>query len=274
MSSNLFHGLDDDQWFQTVAKSIDQPVQGLPAFPSSNFQEGFVGKSGLRSMEEAFLIYKLLKTRAALTRETKVLDFGVGYGRILRLFVKDVDPANLYGVDVDRSILDDATRLGVEGTLLQIEPIDTLPFPNAFFDIAYAFSVFSHLPPDYAHHWLNELMRSIRPGGLLLITTMTDHFLEHCLTCKREDEQNLDYHQKIFAKLFDDPSAAIDSYRAGKHMYSGTGGAADILTPNNYGWAAMPRKFIEDALGAHASYIEFIDGWSVCNQGIFLIRKI
>jgi len=270
----LFHGLDDQQWHETVAKSIHGSVEGLPGFPSSSLQEIFVGESNEAALAEAFAIYKLLKARATLTRETNVLDFGVGYGRILRLFVKDVDSAHLYGVDVDRSILDEATRLHVAGTLLKIEPRGALPFPDCFFDIAYAFSVFSHLSPSSAHHWLTELMRSTRPGGVLLITTMTDRFLNLCLACSRKDERDRNQYEQIYAKLFHNPSAAIDSYKAGKHVFSGVGGHAAVLTSNDYGWAAMPRRFLEDALGAYASHIEFIDDESVCEQGIFLIRKI
>lgn len=273
-SLDLFNDLDDQQWFETVAKSIYQPVQGLPGFPSSNLQEIFIGKSGKPALTEAFMIYKLLKAQVILTQKTNILDFGMGYGRILRLFVKDVDSAHLYGVDVDRSILDEAIRLNVAGTLLRIDPMGALPFPNAFFDIAYSFSVFSHLSPSSAHHWLIELIRSIRSGGLLLITTMTDHFLNLCLYCNRKNERDRDHYEQIYARLFDNPSAAIDSYKTGKHVYSSTGGHASILTSDNYGWAAMPRKFIEDTLGAYASHIEFIDDGFVCDQGIFLIRKI
>jgi SAM-dependent methyltransferase len=274
MPKHSFHDLDEKQWFDQLLKSNYESVPGLPAFPQANLQDIFVGKSGEAALAEAFAIYKLLKARATLTRETNVLDFGVGYGRILRLFVKDVDSAHLYGVDVDRAILDEATRLGVEGTLLQIDPMGELPFPDCFFDIAYGFSVFSHLSPSSAHHWCTDLMRSIRPGGLLAITTTTDRFLNLCLACSLKEERDRSHYEQIYAKLFHNPQVAIDSYKTGKYVFSGCGGHASVLKPDNYGWAAMPRRFVEDALGAYASHIEFIDDESVCEQGIFLIRKI
>ncbi len=268
-----FHDLDEQQWLETVTESIHRSVPGLPAFPSSHRQEIFVGKSGEAALIEAFAIYTLLKTKATLTRETTVLDFGVGWGRILRLFVKDVDSAHLYGVDVDRSILDEATSLGVAGTLVQVDPMGTLPFPDTFFDVAYGFSVFSHLSSSSARHWLTELMRSVRPGGLLLLTTMTDRFLNLCLACSRKDDRERNRYEQIYAALFHDPASAMECYASGQHVFSSVGGHADVLTPDNYGWAAMPRRFLEDVLGDNVSHIDFIDDPLVCEQGIFLIRK-
>ena len=56
-------------------------------------------KIGLASSNVFKAIYEQTRGRA-LTPETHVLDFGCGWGRIIRFFLKDIDPARLHGTDV------------------------------------------------------------------------------------------------------------------------------------------------------------------------------
>jgi SAM-dependent methyltransferase len=100
-----------------------------------------------------------------------VLDFGCGCARILRHW-KRVDGQKLYGVDYNADMVEwckDALpyaafeKSGSEGRL---------GFPDGFFDFVYASSVFTHFDERLQHFWIGELGRILKPGGLLLITTM------------------------------------------------------------------------------------------------------
>jgi SAM-dependent methyltransferase len=44
-------------------------------------------------------------------------------------------------------------------------------YPSARFDAIYAISVFTHWPEPLQHAWFRELLRLLRPGGRLLLTT-------------------------------------------------------------------------------------------------------
>lgn len=44
-------------------------------------------------------------------------------------------------------------------------------YPDAFFDIVYSVSVFTHLPEEMQLSWLEELRRVAEKGGYLLLTT-------------------------------------------------------------------------------------------------------
>ncbi len=74
-------------------------------------------------MRECFPFYQLTKRlyRGDLADE-RVLDFGVGWGRLIRLFAHDVPANQLFGVDVDADILEVCAQTGVPGTLSLVEP--------------------------------------------------------------------------------------------------------------------------------------------------------
>jgi len=52
--------------------------------------------------------------------------------------------------------------------------------PSAQFDLAFAYSVFSHLSPKSHLAWRTELARVMKPNGILFITTQAPWFLDHC----------------------------------------------------------------------------------------------
>ena len=75
-----------------------------------------------------------------------MLDFGCGWGRLTRFLERDVvEPGALCGVDPVQGILDEAVRNGVRADLRRCGFVpEQLPFEQPF-ELAYAFSVFTHL---------------------------------------------------------------------------------------------------------------------------------
>jgi SAM-dependent methyltransferase len=57
----------------------------------------------------------------------------------------------------------------------ELEP--PLPYEDGSFGLIYAFSVFTHLTEALQHAWMRECARVLRPGGLLLISTMGEYYL-------------------------------------------------------------------------------------------------
>ncbi|UXA47618.1 class I SAM-dependent methyltransferase [Xanthomonas prunicola] len=265
--------MDDQQWYERLLRSINDSSLGLPGFPSVYQQEVFVGKSNEVALAEAFTFYKIVKSGSyPLQRSSRVLDFGVGWGRIIRFFLNDVGAPNLHGVDVDDAILEVARSTGVRGNLSQIGPNARLPYNDSYFDVVYAFSVFSHLSAASATFWLSELMRVLRPGGTLVMTTTTDHFLELCQACSLKGSGRNQY-EEDYARMFADPAEARRRYAAGEHVYAAVAGNADVLQASNYGWAAMPPAFVEREIGPLAESVTFVDDPSVLPQGYFTVRK-
>jgi hypothetical protein len=163
------------------ALQIDRPdaaqrlLQFLPTMPSDEVQLLWTGASGHALLAHSLAFVRTLAghfpTRATRPRaDATLLDFGCGWGRLLRLACKFVRPSHLWGIDPwDRSI-ELCKEHGVLGDL-RISPWipRELDVPQDL-DVIYAFSVFTHLPEEVAVIALRTLTRHLAIGGKLLLS--------------------------------------------------------------------------------------------------------
>jgi SAM-dependent methyltransferase len=104
----------------------------------------------------------------------RVLDFGCGAGRTLRHFRTEAENAEFHACDIDgASIAWLEAHLSPPFRVFQNSEEPRLPQPNGFFDVVYAFSVFTHLAESSAD-WLLELHRVLKPDGLLISTFLNE----------------------------------------------------------------------------------------------------
>lgn len=129
-----------------------------------------------------------------------IFDFGVGVGRVARMFKGF--RGGYVGVDID------ARHVGwVSSSLDHVSAVTTaprqpLPFEGDRFDCVISISVFSHMNEADQCFYLSELARISRPDAKLLLTIHGERALQ-----RAENEPG------IFAML-DVPRAAIDETRA------------------------------------------------------------
>jgi hypothetical protein len=147
----------------------------LPAMASEEVQRNWTGNHGRVLMSQSLAFVRTMlalwgrRSHRAI-EHAQVLDFGCGWGRLLRLLLHAVPEAALFGVDSwDKSI-----RLCQESGLrchlaVSDEVPDRLPFAGPF-DVIFAFSVFTHLSEATARTVLRTLRQSIRGDGLLCLT--------------------------------------------------------------------------------------------------------
>ena len=107
---------------------------------------------------------------------TTILDFGCGCGRVIRNWARlDVDAA---GSDLSGSAIV-WCRENLSFARFETNGLSPpLAFGDASFDLAYALSVFTHLPEAIQHDWMDELRRVVRPGGFVLLTMHGERYLE------------------------------------------------------------------------------------------------
>ncbi len=143
----------------------------LPALPSEGDQRLWAGNSGLYLMHQASLF--LDDVFAAYGRsplDAKVLDYGCGWGRMIRLLYNRVKLSNIHGVDPWGPSFDRMAAANVHATLGEVDYIpEKLPFDKKF-DVIYAFSVFTHISARSQNAVLKVLRRHIADDGLLAVT--------------------------------------------------------------------------------------------------------
>jgi SAM-dependent methyltransferase len=109
-----------------------------------------------------------------------VLDFGCGWGRLTRFLARDVAPGHLYGCDPVAGVLDVCRECRVPATLARSDFVpERLPFDGPF-ELAFAFSVFTHLSERAQRACLGALHAGLAPGGLLVVTVRPPGYLEFC----------------------------------------------------------------------------------------------
>ena len=171
--------LTDDEWVEFLAGERLLDGHTAPPLPPPDVQRAFVGSSGLDAMHEAGLFYSHV-LRALRARDVpadaigRVLDFGSGWGRIYRLFLRNCDDGNLVGVDLDPACVALCATAMPYGTFAVCEPLPPLELREASFDVVTAYSVFSHLAEAPFRAWLVEFARVLRVGGTVFFTTLKE----------------------------------------------------------------------------------------------------
>lgn len=143
------------------------PPPGLRARVGLGSRREFelVGREGARQVLEA-------ASRASPGRAlADWLDFGCGCGRIARYLLERPGIGSYTGVDVDAAQIAWAARR-LRGRFEVMNPDPPLAFEASSFDVVLAVSVFTHFSNAEQFAWLAEIRRILRPGGLLVATTL------------------------------------------------------------------------------------------------------
>lgn len=145
----------------------------FPAMVSADVQRRWTGQAGYQLLAQSVCFMRSAAANyAGLTGSglagKRILDFGCGYGRLLRLAAFYSD--DVFGVDPGQEVLGFCKRAGlVENIELSDYLPSSLPVP-ADFDFAYAFSVFTHLSERATKTCLAALRKHMKPEAILCIT--------------------------------------------------------------------------------------------------------
>jgi SAM-dependent methyltransferase len=133
-----------------------------PASVESFLRKGRLGADVVRDA--------LARQGVAIATVGDVLDFGVGCGRVARHW-HDLTGPRIHGCDINEELVawTRANLPFVEARVTGLGP--PLPYADGALDVAYALSVFTHLPEELQGAWAAELARVIRPGGHLVLST-------------------------------------------------------------------------------------------------------
>lgn len=271
-------GVGIDAWIARLKSSVAERVQDgvlYPEFPSAEIQRQFVGSAYEDALDEAGRFYSFAQEsmgdrayKRAAGRD--YLDFGCGWGRIGRFFLRDFQAERMAGVDIDPDMVAfcaSANLPGRFGTIVNGQP---LPFADGQFRLVTAYSVFTHLPPHLFRAWLAELLRVLSPGGLLVFTVEPPRFLDFL----ESTDSNSDNAWHVALSAYKDqlPRMRAELARDGVAYLPSGGGAhreAEI-----YGDTTVTAKFVAKEAAPHGGeVVRYIDDPARFWQAAVVIRK-
>jgi SAM-dependent methyltransferase len=182
--------LEDAKLYAVVTRSsAREPTDDFPLPPASLRQRWAANaedylEGGRRDVE--IMLEALHEAGASPESIERILDFGCAEGRMLR-HLRDGSQRELWGVDINaqritwcQQHLVPPLRFATTTTLPH------LPFPDEYFDLVYAISVFTHIS-ELADAWFLELLRVLRTGGNIYLTIHDEHSIEVLLDGHRAE---------------------------------------------------------------------------------------
>ncbi len=181
-SAEIFKRLRQLPFDQFAKLMIDLPdpkypalSKALPRMAAEEVQRNWTGDHGVSLLRITTTFVRLLShvyrdVVLAPLDQARILDYGCGYGRIMRCLYYFTDPINLYGCDPWDESIRLCREAGMIGQIAQSEYMPKrLPFEGNF-DIIFAFSVFTQLSKRTTIQNMIVLGEALSPRGLLAIT--------------------------------------------------------------------------------------------------------
>lgn len=98
----------------------------------------------------------------------RLLDVGCGDGAVTVELMQSMGAKEAFGVDIAPEAVSAASRRGISASCLDVDSED-LPFEDSYFDVVYCGEIIEHVfDPG---HFLIQVRRVLRPGGLCVLTT-------------------------------------------------------------------------------------------------------
>ena len=231
--------IPDLLWYQlqfTPAEGLKRHGIPIPNLPPDEVQLRFTGRTSHQNLQQAFSFYLHLRSICHLQEMEipKILDFGGGWGRIARFFLRDTKPGRITVADCLSDSVHWLRQTNNPCNIIKNDPFPPVAGLDADFDVIYAFSVFSHLSEKYQNAWFDYLISCLRPGGYLVVTTRGNQFIE---TLKGLHSQHVVNGLTTKLPMPDEISAR---HAAGEFQFYPTGGGGE-LEPSFYGETFIPR---------------------------------
>lgn len=205
-----------------IRKFFDQYYDGFSHFSPTKRKSGWKLSFATYLQLEwlARSVYKLLCTVAGFTTlsNKNILDVGCGDGHALRWLVEwGAEPANCYGVDAAKAIVEEAKRLSASDINFSHSMGDELNFSDEKFDLILCFGVIIHvLENSTIESMAKEMFRVSKPGGYLFLL-ITNESVNYNAGWMNQRVRTFNRKEQEVEKLFSDwkPIARDDTLQEG-----------------------------------------------------------
>jgi hypothetical protein len=225
----------------------------LPGFPSDLLQQNTTGQAGVNTLKEAFIFYQdCINTFSSLGQPIEsnhsLLDFGVGWGRIARFFLRELPLEHIHGVDVTAEFVQICKDTFHSDNFHVTTPHPPTGLPTGQFNFVVGYSVFSHLSEDTCRKWMEEFHRILAPNGLIALTTRGSTFFDFCESLRNQGHTG---YLQALSEMFDDFDTARAAYQRGEFVHSNQKGVngGGAMNANFYGETFIPEQYARTAYG-------------------------
>jgi len=264
--------ISNDEWFEAnIHPDLYRQKLGIqiPGLPPDEVQLGFTGRQGRANLQLAFDFYKFVLARLPDLAIDKydVLDFGGGWGRILRFFLREFQAERLIMVDCMTQAVECARGLNSPFNIIHSNVNPPLPLKEGSIGLCYAFSVFSHLAEQQCCDWLRYFASLLAPGGKLFVTTRGKSQIDYLAALAQAGSP---------IPLLDwlpSPDIIREEYEKGVFQFYPGGGGGE-LTNDFFGETWIPRKWLEEryvSLGFRTC--EYYPEFETVDQCVFILEK-
>lgn len=252
----IFAGAGDEMWFwlNTGGRDACPGLRDyLPAVPDEEIRTLSAQQGDLH---HGFTLYTkfrelFLQNGGTFSDSTAVFDFGCGWGRVARFFLRDISGDRIVGVDVNEDAIKACRDTNPWCDFRVNESHPPTDFDDNSFDLIYAFSVFSHLPEELHTLWLKELSRIMRPGGVFVSTTLRRDFITKCAPW--HENPDVEDWQRNAGRVFADTDEWLSRYDDGQFCF----GQVWENQPF-YGHACIPPAYIEKHWAKHFDSVSLL----------------
>lgn len=227
-------------------ESLIQYVSPFPTADLMHVVSGLTNRIDFASHGADFYIALSEASPRALTDYKKILDFGCGCGRLLRMFKGH--PHEIFGCDIDRRGIEwiKSSLPNVHAEVTSVSP--PLPYPDNAFDAIISISIFSHLTEESQIAFLKELWRVSAQDAYLFLTVHGQQALERALSEKQTREM-ISVEEEPF-------QMAQDRFVNGEHGFilqdghltttsKGSSSSSSLVAePFEYGIAFIPEEYV------------------------------
>jgi SAM-dependent methyltransferase len=262
MTKHLIHG---ERSPMTFPPHIDPPTT-----------EDVKGASGMaRVAARDWEKYKARSTRIADLVTSKISEFEVGtdassnildWGSALggaSIVLSERFDATVYAADLDKHSMRWLSNNCPEIRTQALDPEGALPFVDGLFDLVFGISVFTHIPERLTKFYIDELARTIKPGGIMLQSFHGYHNVEN--VAKGPKEKGL-YPSDVSS--LKDAGVYFKSYSAEELSLM------DFTSKTEYGIATHSKEYLLDAFGSHFDVLSIDEGQRpLVTQDLYVFRK-
>jgi SAM-dependent methyltransferase len=276
---DLFRSVSDAFWLWLHTEGVrsnPRLPELLPRMPPESTQLQANGLSGDRALEDGLLVYRLFKAiyegiAGDLESCQAVLDFGCGWGRVTRFFLRDIEPGKVWGVDHYDKAIEICKQTNQWHNFLQIKPFPPTDFANSTFDLIFAYSVFSHLSEPAQRAWVGEFARLLRPGGVLIATTWDRELIVRCGEM-RQDSAALPSFQSHLPTMFRDTERWLAAYDNGEFCFDTSRESYGDVS-SYLGESCVPKQYVLKHWNPHLHLLDFIDDRTVCPENVIVATR-